>query len=54
MAEELLAGYGVFPPLRPNEAKVKGSSQADLYQLSEFIRRCGLNFKKHEELLASL
>lgn len=44
----LLAGYGVFPPVKSGDYK----SAHDLDQLADFIRRCGLNFKKHNDLLS--
>jgi 2-polyprenyl-6-methoxyphenol hydroxylase-like FAD-dependent oxidoreductase len=47
----LLAGYGVFPPLRASENNDHYKSPYDMAQLADFIRRCGLNFKKHNELL---
>ena len=47
----LLAGYGVFPPLRASENNDHYKSPHDMAQLADFIRRCGLNFKKHNELL---
>lgn len=48
----LLAGYGVFPPLKHNVHNSQQRSPQDMDQLADFIRRCGLNFKKHNELLA--
>lgn len=48
----LLAGYGVFPPLKADEKNTQIKSVQDMAQLADFIRRCGLNFKKHNELLA--
>ena len=47
----LLAGYGILPPLEFNEANIHYKSPHDMDQLADFIRRCGLNFKKHNELL---
>lgn len=47
----LLAGYGVFPPLECAEMNAHDKSPQDMAQLADFIRRCGLNFKKHNELL---
>jgi 2-polyprenyl-6-methoxyphenol hydroxylase-like FAD-dependent oxidoreductase len=47
----LLAGYGVFPPLELNKQNTHHKSPQDMDQLTDFIRRCGLNFKKHNELL---
>ena len=47
----LLAGYGVLPPLELNAVDTPYQSPHDMDQLADFIRRCGLNFKKHNELL---
>ncbi len=47
----LLAGYGVFPPLTSDGKNAQFPSQQDMAQLTDFIRRCGLNFKSHNELL---
>jgi hypothetical protein len=47
----LLAGYGVLPPLDVNAMNTRYKSMHDMDQLADFIRRCGLNFKKHNELL---
>ena len=47
----LLAGYGVFPPLKGSEKNAHYQSPQDLEQVADFIRKCGLNFKKHNELL---
>ncbi|MBV2128561.1 tryptophan halogenase family protein [Arsukibacterium indicum] len=48
----MLAGYGVFP-VKNREPSVDYSFyQQEVEALSDFIRRCGLNFKKHSELLA--
>ena len=48
----LLAGYGVLPPLRVSEESARYKSSQDMDQVADFIRRCGLNFKQHNELLA--
>lgn len=48
----LLAGYGLFPPLKANKPGENYNPPYDMDQLADFIRRCGLNFKKHNELLA--
>lgn len=45
----LLAGYGVFPPVSQNQ-NPPGIAQ-NMDQLADFIRRCGLNFRKHNDLL---
>jgi 2-polyprenyl-6-methoxyphenol hydroxylase-like FAD-dependent oxidoreductase len=47
----LLAGYGVFPPLRNHTQNRNLKLDESMHQLSEFIRKCGLNFPKHNELL---
>ncbi len=46
----LLAGYGVFPTLTGRSA-TQYKSRHDMAKLSDFIRRCALNFKKHNELI---
>lgn len=50
----LLAGYGVFPELKPNNANSPHAASQNMAQLADFIRRCGLNFKKHNELLTAI
>ncbi len=50
----LLAGYGVLPPLELNEKNIHYNSPHDMDQLADFIRRCGLNFKSHNELLSAM
>lgn len=47
----LLAGYGVFPKLHREQSVDYSAYQQELEGLNDFIRRCGLNFKKHNELL---
>lgn len=47
----LLAGYGVLPPLELSAMNTHHKSLHEMDQLADFIRRCGLNFKKHNELL---
>jgi len=47
----LLAGYGVFPPLTSDAKAAQFKPVQDMEQLADFIRRCGLNFKQHNELL---
>lgn len=47
----LLAGYGIFPALRGGSDDTQFKSRHDLTKLNDFIRRCGLNFKKHNELI---
>lgn len=48
----LLAGYGVFPSLQSHAQAGDLVFDESLHQLNEFIRKCGLNFPKHNELLA--
>lgn len=48
----LLAGYGVFPPLRSSAAKPTADASQEQDQLADFIRRCSLNFRPHNELLS--
>lgn len=47
----LLAGYGVFPKLHKEKSVDYSAYQQELEGLNDFIRRCGLNFKKHNELI---
>lgn len=48
----MLAGYGVFPKANSHQSMDYAIHQQEIELLSDFIRRCGLNFKKHHELLA--
>ncbi|MDO3388262.1 tryptophan 7-halogenase [Gilvimarinus sp. SDUM040013] len=48
----MLAGYGYFPA--GIASSCSASSQAELDQVADFIRRCGLNFTPHNELLGQL
>jgi len=48
----LLAGYGVFPPLAPNQPR-KGDRYKD-ERVAEFLQGCALNFRSHEENLTDL
>ncbi len=48
----LLAGYGVFPPLRSEGITQAADASPEQDQLADFMRRCGLNFRSHNELLA--
>lgn len=50
----LLAGCGVFPPLKLDEKTTQFKPAHDMALVADFIRRCGLNFKKHNELLARI
>ncbi|GGO64967.1 tryptophan halogenase family protein [Bowmanella pacifica] len=50
----MLAGYGVFPPLRAELAVDLAAQQREAEALYDFIRRCGLNFKNHRALLANM
>ena len=47
----LFAGYGVFPKNITNQSVDYSAHQQELEALNDFIRRCGLNFKNHHELL---
>lgn len=47
----LLAGYGILPPLEFSEVNTPYKSSHEMDQLADFIRRCGLNFTKHNDLL---
>lgn len=48
----LLAGYGVFPKIYSDPATDYTVHQQELAALHDFIRRCGLNFKHHHQVLA--
>jgi len=47
----LLAGYGVFPKKNSDQTSDYSKHQQEMDGVSDFIRRCGLNFKKHNSLL---
>lgn len=47
----LLAGYGVFPKENKDPSIDYSTHQQEIDDLNDFIRRCGLNFKSHNELL---
>lgn len=47
----MLAGYGVFPNTNIDQTIDYSGHQQEIEALSDFIRRCGLNFKNHNELL---
>lgn len=47
----MLAGYGVFPNKDKGESVDYSAHHQEVAALSDFIRRCGLNFKDHKELL---
>lgn len=49
----MLAGYGVFPALNSSPMSQSIDTRQEMSQLADFIRRCGLNFKSHNELLKS-
>jgi 2-polyprenyl-6-methoxyphenol hydroxylase-like FAD-dependent oxidoreductase len=50
----LLAGYGVLPKL-PDQANIKDqAAEQGLEEIAEFIRRCGLNFDSHNQLLETM
>lgn len=47
----LLAGYGVFPKQLNNRRVDYSAHHQEVADVKDFIRRCGMNFKKHHELL---
>jgi hypothetical protein len=47
----LLAGYGVFPKKNMDPSIDYSKHHQEIEGLSDFIRRCGLNFKNHNDLL---
>lgn len=48
----MLAGYGVFPTKNTDPSIDYSMHQQEIALLNDFIRRCGLNFKSHNELLS--
>lgn len=47
----MLAGYGVFPTINKKQTADYSAHQHEMEGLHDFIRRCGLNFKSHKDLL---
>jgi hypothetical protein len=47
----LLAGYGVFPQKNMDPTIDYSAHQQEIAGLTDFIRRCALNFKNHNEQL---
>lgn len=47
----MLAGYGVFPSINKAHQMNTAAYQHEMTGLDDFIRRCGLNFKIHEQQL---
>lgn len=47
----MLAGYGIFPKANIDASIDYSQHQQELAVLNDFIRRCGLNFKNHKQLL---
>lgn len=47
----MLSGYGLFPPVNPQLTLDFAHHQGELDAVKEFIRRCGLNFQEHTQLL---
>ncbi len=47
----LLAGYGFYPDIRPVPADHPASRKVDMNEIDDFIRRCSLNFRSHNEQL---
>ena len=50
----LLAGYGIYPAQQQLMAPNAEASKHNMAEISEFIRRCGLNFPGHKESLMRL
>ncbi|WP_339616553.1 tryptophan halogenase family protein [uncultured Gilvimarinus sp.] len=50
----LLAGYGIFPALQDAPTKAQPDVEQGMDEIADFIRRCGLNFQNHNQLLAQL
>ena len=49
----LMAGMGVFPPVRPGSADA-GVNARQRREMQEFLRRCALNFRDHRQVLDEL
>jgi hypothetical protein len=47
----LLAGYGIFPNKSIDQSIDYSSYQLEMEDMKDFIRCCGLNFKRHNEIL---
>lgn len=47
----LLAGYGVFPKKNLDPSINYTTYQQEVKGVNDFIRRCGMNFKQHNEIL---
>jgi 2-polyprenyl-6-methoxyphenol hydroxylase-like FAD-dependent oxidoreductase len=47
----LLAGYGVFPKKNMDQSIDYSAHQHEIDGVNDFVRRCALNFKNHNELL---
>ncbi|WP_416308251.1 tryptophan halogenase family protein [Neptunicella sp. SCSIO 80796] len=50
----MLAGYGVFPKINKDQSIDYFAHHHEIDTLNDFIRRCGLNFKQHNELLTQM
>jgi len=50
----ILAGYGCYPALKPGAGENEFRNRIDMSEIDEFVRRCALNFRSQDELLASL
>jgi hypothetical protein len=50
----LFAGYGVFPSKENVKPQNKGNQSINMYELDDFIKRCGSNYSAHLEALDAL
>jgi hypothetical protein len=50
----LMAGMGVFPTARPASAAEASARAAQSAQMAQFLRRCALNFRPHDEVVAQM
>lgn len=49
----LLSGYGVYPEQSSLRLPTEEMKQHDMHETEEFLRRCGLNFLAHNDVLRS-
>jgi glycine/D-amino acid oxidase-like deaminating enzyme len=50
----LLAGYGFYPETREVPRDHPAFTRVDMAEVDEFVRRCALNFRSHDEQLQDL
>jgi hypothetical protein len=47
----LLAGYGFYPDTKPVPAGHPAASKVDMAEIDDFIGRCSMNFRSHNDQL---